>query len=435
MRRSPPLLAITAVAFAIAGAHASNAGWRVERIGDAGHGYLEDVAVAGNAGGRRVTVWTRYKKLYAAVARAGRGFGRRRLVWRDPRGVAYPQIAMNRRGDALILWSYFDGTYVAGPYDREGDCCYGYRLAVLRRDGHLTRVQTLTPPGRDVTVGGYVIDPDGRVGVAWSEYPFEFRGREGVFARFSGPHGLRPTRRIERYGEPAAVSFVHGRPRVLSVVPARGRNRLVERAGRVTGHFGPRTVVARGLPGYVELNAAVDEQGDEAVAWWRESYERRPVWAGTRAPGKPLRVRRIARTNQDYFPSVAIDGSGAAAVAWPTQRDLMVATAAPGARFNRAKPVFGPRRSDLLGSAVEVAVNARREVVLAWTSERRGRDTIHAAVQTASGRLTHSARLARGVERLTLAGAGGAALDKRGRATVVWRHNRDVRVASITVPR
>jgi hypothetical protein len=422
-------------------AHAADAGWHVEGVGATGQSYYDNIAVAGNDEGRRVVAWVNQRRVYVALARPGRGFGAPRLVKLNEHEASFPRVVMNREGDALVLWSYFDGKYRAGEFDREEDCCFGVRLAVLRHDGRLTRVQTLTPRGHDVYVGGYTIDGNGGIGVVWSENEYYFAGRHGLFGRFSGPRGLRAEQKIDRSSIPLAVAFVHGRPRVLMSKWDRKGAGLFERWAERDWSFGHRRRVARGLDRGADIAAATNERGDEVVAWWRDGYGRRPIRVGTRGPGDRLRIKTVDHAGREdslsSFPAVAIAPSGAAAVAWvkATKALRLVTTSGPGQRLR------GPLTVATGGGLysyydLELGINARQESVLAWIEEDSGyRATVTAAVVPPGGPSRRRVRLGTATDRIGLAPQGTAVMDGRGRATVVWRRYRAVNTASVVVPR
>ena len=421
-----------AVIVAVPIAAASDSGWHLDRIArlDQRDFYYPDVAIAGNARGRRVAVWIDHRGVHAAVARRGRSFGRSRLVRRETTPIRLPRVAMNSRGDALIVWSYLDRTHIAEPEARDEDCCFGARTAVLRHDGSRGRVKTLTRRGLEVNVEAYAIDGRGRHGIVWSETTYDYAGgRPGVVGRFSRRRGLGAVQKVDADpdDEAVALAYVHGRPRVLIHAFGKRRGRLVERAAHRNGRFGARRVVARGLPRDASVVATANERGDEAVAW--TAYpDGKKARGGTRAAGKRLAVRTIARTPSNDL-RLAIAPSGAAAVAWSPYRGLRLATSrGHGRPFRRAVTVDRGRERDYI-TETEVAVDSRGSAAVAWTDAGK----LRLALVDAAGRTTRRARFESTAHHLS--GQGTGTFDERGLATLAFTKHRYVRVAQLRVDR
>jgi hypothetical protein len=437
---------LTALACALGGASlalAGASGWRVERVGrvPSPSYYGGNLALTGNARGRRVIAWIGPGGLRVAVARPGRAFGPGRRVPHQGRGATAPRLAMNSRGQTLVLWHYFDETHFEIPNARDEDCCFGVRLAVLRRDGRFGRVATLTPPAIDVDVGGYAIDRRGRYGVVWTEsdYRYDDRGpaRPGLLGRLSRGRGLGDVRKIDSGGEGRLLAFVDGRPSVLLSVAGERGTRLLERRAHRNGRFGARRTLARGLPHEPSIAAAANERGDEVVAWTRYFDEPgQRMHAGTRTAGERLRTRVVARTQTDEPQTVAIAPSGAAAVAWTRERPgmLLATSKGPGRPFRDASFVVGPRGNRDETSSPQLAVDAAGRVAIAWLSyDSPEGDRVHAALVDGSGRLLRHNRF-RGYNA-DLGLQLPAAFDERGRATLAWKRGAYVRAATARIDR
>jgi hypothetical protein len=409
-------------------------GWHTERVGRLGgkprdYAFYRDVALAGNARGRRVLAWFGRGGLRAAAARPGHDFGPGRLVKRETTDVGAIRIAMSSRGDALILWSYDDRSHIADPNTRDEDCCYGARVVVLRRDGRLGRVRTLTRRGVDVDVAAYAIDRSVRYGVVFTESTYEHPRSDELVGRFSGHRGLGPVRKVDPYGYGLAMAFVHGRPRVLMWVYGKRHARLLERVAHHNGRFGARRVVARGLPAEPQVVAVANERGDEAVAWTNESSDR-PLHAGTRAAGKPLRAHVVAGTEQPDPGTLAIARSGAAALTWSPYRDgwRLSTSRGRGSPF-RGQRVVVPRRRLSFLDQVALGVDSRRRVALAWLDRST---SVRALAIAPDGRRLRHARFAAG-KYAQLGGDGRASFDEHERATFAWSSGTRIRAAHVRV--
>src|SRR4051794_41033245 len=214
MRRVALVAAFTCALAAGSSGEARASRWSTESVARLG-GYYS-AAFAGNARGRRAIAWVA-RDLHVAIARPGEQFGRDRLVRHEHTDLDGVWLAMNSRGDLLLVWRYFDKTFFgddSDPTPIDDSCCYGARAAVLRRDGRLGPVRTLTPRGVSARVEGYAIDRRRRYGVIWHGYGGG-EDRQGVLGRFSSGHGLGPLRVVDRADEGVLLALVHGRPRVL----------------------------------------------------------------------------------------------------------------------------------------------------------------------------------------------------------------------------
>jgi hypothetical protein len=79
--------------------------------------------VAGNAQGDAAVVFQGTRGLQIALARGGGPFGPARAV-RGGKGGSAPNIALDERGNVLVLWSYFDNSQPYGPAEyRSYGCC------------------------------------------------------------------------------------------------------------------------------------------------------------------------------------------------------------------------------------------------------------------------------------------------------------------------
>lgn len=404
-----------------------------------------DLALVGNGRGRRALAWSGTTGVHVAVARPGHAFGRRRLVRREKLPTAVPHLAMNSRGDTLVIYHYFDGTYYAAPESREDDCCYGVRVAVLRHDGRLSPVRTLTPRAIDVGLEGFAIDGRGRYGLIWREtdatiYSYDSLednpngpARPGLVGRFSNGGRLGPLRKIDRTGYGELLSYVRGRPRALIYAGGR-RHRLVERVAHRNGRFGARRTVARDLPTTPALSAAANERGDEVIAW-TNSWGGHKMHAGTRPLGRPLRQRAVAHTVQYDPPAVAIGPTGAAAIAWEPHREgVLLATSPPGGGpFRDAVPVYVTHRAGHhVVSGFELAVDELGRTAIGWVAGIFGASTIHAAIVGPQGGRYHHTTF-RGPRSGGFGVQQTSTFDAHGRASIVWSRGDDIRVAQTTV--
>src|SRR4051794_39711890 len=128
----------------------ADAAWRVQTIHAGSSGY-SDVALVGNARGDAALAFELPGGIGLAIAQRGHAFGKPHKVPFSGGGTA-PHVAIDERGNVLVLWTYFDGFEEEDIESRDEGCCDG-TLATIRyaRGKHFRRVQALTPPGHEVT--------------------------------------------------------------------------------------------------------------------------------------------------------------------------------------------------------------------------------------------------------------------------------------------
>jgi hypothetical protein len=337
----------------------------------------------GNARGDRILVWRVPEGFAFAQARPGEQLGAPRVLPRDPDRTEFaPRVEIDERGNALLVWTYFDETdpefEVRGP----GPCCDGLRARVIRRDGTFTPPKTLAKAGNEVRLSDMQIAPNGTFGIVFTRSSYTSAAR-GVDARFGTiARGFGPRENVFRDAAlgPFGLSFVSGRARLLYATGAESYYtttptvmRELERRGkgrwRSLGTRLKRTPVNR-----ERLRVATSSRGEQAVTWMREgktpSYENQSVYAAVRAPGRAFRVRRIAVENYFQEAPLAIEPEGNVLTAWPSVRRVGIVTAArrPRAGFG-ALTRFAEIADRRQIGRIALDVNRRGHGLLAW-SER-----------------------------------------------------------------
>jgi hypothetical protein len=321
-----------------------------------------------------------------ARARPGEQFGAPRDLG-DPgkQGFFGPRslrAELDERGNALLVWSYFDDTdpeyEVRGP----GPCCDGLRARVIRRDGTVSGVKTLAPAGNEVYLQDLHIGPTGALGIVFAVSSYTsgarsvqarfgsvgsgFGGRETVLrTAAAGPFGLAFAGRRARltYATGSGPAY-ETRPTTIREIErraARRWRRLPDRLRRVT--------MQRDT-----LRLATSERGAQAASWIRPvagDPRSQIVSAAAREPGAAFRTRRLV--SESYFnpgPPVAIEASGNALVAWPSVRrgGMVAALRRPRAGFGGVTRIGG----DTPNTEVQLPafdVNARGHGLVAWAEK------------------------------------------------------------------
>jgi hypothetical protein len=405
-------------------APASARPWHTQLLSKSSSGF-EDVALAGNARGDAAAVFERGSAIAVAFARRGHRFGKAKIVPSSGGGDA-PKVAIDEQGNVLVLWNYFDEFEDDDIESRDEPCCTGTLMTVRSaRTGHFRRVQALTPPGDEVTVGAFAI-AHGRVGVAWSEGPF-------IRARFAARgKRLDPIVQVIAAGEALSVSLAHGARRVTYVRYGANVSSIREfgaRKGRAVG----RRKLAAGLPDFANVSVATNARGQQVAAWQRSEKESTsPVYLAVRERGGKFKRRLVSHRGAFGVPRLAIARSGAAVAAWPTTRGALLASSKPpGGRFGIASRFDrNGRRTEV--SSVQLAVNSVGLAVIGWTQQQRGHsEKVFGAFRTAFGPRTRPRRLG-GVE--TLGAQGSAAIDSHDRARLLWRQGGKVKAARARYP-
>jgi hypothetical protein len=400
---------------ALVGAAPAMAGWSEPQRLAVGQERFEDVALAGNTHGDAAAVWENGRGISIAFARRGRLFGAPTSIPGGRDGFS-PKVAIDEKGNVLVLWSYFDNTSPGHPELRDEGCCNGIRLTMRSvAGGRFRRVQALTPVGRDVSSTALAI-VNGRVGVAWGEFGLS----ASIGARFArAGHRLGRAVHFRHPGEAVGIALLGSGPAVTFSRFDSGGMSLHElrvRNGRVTA---VRTLLS-GLPEFADFAVATNAHGDQAVGWVTSADLGGPVYAGARGAAGRFRVRRVASHNGPVFaPRVAIAPSGAVIVAWGTAGGrLLAAGRRPRGRFGLARQ-FGATVGRGFIDDVQVGVDSSGRSVIGWTQEGPGAvEHLHAAFRSRAGRAT----LTRDFGPATDLGVQGtAALDARGRARVLWR--------------
>ncbi|HVE54688.1 MAG TPA: hypothetical protein VNB23_15005, partial [Ramlibacter sp.] len=88
-------------------------GWEAPHPLEAGNNTAHDVRIAADAAGNAIAVWYQWDgvrySVWAARRAAGAAWGNAGLIESSSDGAAAPQLAMNAGGEAIAVWSQFDG--------------------------------------------------------------------------------------------------------------------------------------------------------------------------------------------------------------------------------------------------------------------------------------------------------------------------------------
>jgi hypothetical protein len=407
------LFALSAALLALPAA--AVAGWRPpETLSIGSPRYVEDVTVAGNSRGDAVAAWQGRSSVAFAYAHRGGPFGGVHEIPGGHGGSA-PRVAIDEQGNALVAWSYFDGTDPARPSQRDDGCCFGVRVNVRNAaTGRFRRAQTLTPKGHDLSTPAVAIRR-GQVALAWTQ-----DANANVYAR-AAPRGHRLGRAVHVHGgrEALDVALLKDGPFVTYLGNGSRSVRVHEFRVR-HGRAAHKRTLSRRLSVYADASVATNASGAQAVAVSAGFGARSPIYAGVRAPGGRFRMRRVARGSLPSSPRVAIARSGAALVGWNLYAGkIFTASRRPGKQFGAARQ-FGRTHAGDLISGLQIAVDRLGRGVVGWVQSRTvSSGRAHAAFRSrAAGRALQSRDLG---PADTMGSEGKAALDEHGRARLIWR--------------
>lgn len=343
-----------------------------------------------------------------------------------------PSVAVDPQDRATVAWQRFDGALTR------------IESARVDADGVPGEVSTLLSVTEDRLLDPQVaVGPDGRATVVWERDTEVFKRSDCSAGGFStcvqavsiDPDGTPgPVMTLARFDTPERDPDLGGPgkgPRVA--VDSRGRATVVWRrtdyeAGTVGTAVQSVRLEADGSPGAVQTLSA-PEAGDPSLAV--DSEDRvTVVWPRARriealrlgADGAPEAVRTVFRRGTNEDPQVAVDRRGRATMVWaeaPRPRRIrsvrLDAGGDPGAVETLARGSRSPK--------LDVDPRGRATVVWERTSRKKRGGTLQFRVQSA--RLGSDGRL--GAVK-TLSKSRGSlpevAVDRRGRATIVWHRLR-----------
>jgi hypothetical protein len=392
--RRAAVVAAGLVALVAPAAHAAE--W-TSAVPVAGDRSLLGVAAGADARGRLVVVWQHDAK--RAQMPPDGGFGgteslvRARAIGADGRRgpvqqlsirgelTASPAVAVNRRGDAVAVWT-----------QAYGGRRYTILAASRRRGGRFGRPQALGRSDRFLGAAPHAaLNDRGDAVVVWAR-----AGRVQLASRRGGRRFGAPQTLVSQQPVPAGV-VVAGDGGALAAWTARG---IVEVSERRPGRrFGDARSLNPAGPGAAGTTLALGARGTVAVAW----QTRGSTVAVVRDPGgtfgPPLTLDSFEPTASFAGPAAAVTGAGETLIAWvrgdrvtPLLYDQVVLASRPpggtfsapavlsGAGLNADRPALGAERGGTVvaswSESGPVGPSARSRTVAAV--RRRGTGTFGA---------------------------------------------------------
>jgi hypothetical protein len=366
--------------------------------------------IAVNSRGDAVLAWSGPATVWVALAHRGGEFARPQALPASPGSDL--EVDIDDRGNAIVGWTYSDGTVPEEPELREEGCCI--RLAGAVKPAGRSAfgpVRTMSPGGQDIALWDLAAGPDGG-GFLWSlGIPEIGDDLHTAFGTSRGAVGK--DRRIMQAGrgyfESASILIRRGGTASLAV--SRDDGALFERVRTRGGRFGATRTIAR-LRGSDSLRGRWLFGADREFA--AIGYFDPERWS-RRAPGGTFRTIRDVSSRGADGMDVAPDGSALALAETGEAPSLWATGLGPsGTRFSTPKRIAKHSRWASL-DIVPVAANRGRGMAV-W----------QASPETGAGRV-YARRLLRGVPVGATRRMGGssahsptAGASASGRTYVVW---------------
>jgi hypothetical protein len=194
--------------------------------------------------------------------------------------------------------------------------------------------------------------------------------------------------------------------------------------------WGPVVDLSRAPADVFDLELAAADDGTALAAWVRGRGRETRLMTAVRSPdGTWRRPSAVPGTRNASEVEVAFDGQGRAVVVWTKGRAVKATRRSPSGSWGRHVALHRTptgRRGTLPRDLV-LAVNERGRAVVAWATADDDRDAVYARprVQAVVGTAAGTWSRARTLSKPGAAsGSPEVALDRAGRATVVWGEAR-----------
>jgi hypothetical protein len=345
-------------------------GWQVATLietDNAGQAFSPQVAVDG--GGNAVAVWqqsdgARYN-IWANRYVAGSGWGIAALIESDNAGNAQdPQVAVDASGTAVAVWQQSDGArynvwanrYVAG---------WGWGTATLIE----------TDNAGDAQYPQVAADASGNAMAVWSQYDGARNniwanryvagsgwGTAALIETDNAGNAFDPQVAVDGSGNAVAVWYQHDGTRFNVWA-----NRFVSGSG-----WGTAALIETDNAGNAAgTQVAVDGTGNAVAVWRQWDGTRYNIWANLYAAGSGWETASLIETDNAgdaYSPQVAVDRSGNAVAAWHqsdgTRNNIWANRYVAGSGWGIAALIETDNAGD--AQLPQVAVDGRGNAVAIW---------------------------------------------------------------------
>jgi len=369
------------------------------------HAYDPQMAVDGQ--GNAIAVWSASDGtnfiVQAAARAAGGGFGAPQDLSAAGQDAGFPQVAVDGQGNAIAVWSRFDGTnFIMQAAARAAASRRRRRYFTPKRGGSFGAPQDLSAAGQDAFNPQVAFDGQGNAIAVWHRLDAGTNTIVQAAARAAASRRRRryfTPKRGGSFGAPQDLSAagqsasfsevaVDGRGNAIAVWRRfDGTNTIVQAAVRAAGgSFGaPQDLSAAGQKaGFPEV--AVDGQGNAIAVWQRFDGTNFIVQASVRAAGgsfgAPQDVSAAGQTAND--PQVVVDGQGNAIAVWSrsngTNDIVQASVRAAGGSFGAPQDVSAAGQD---AHVPQVAVDGQGNAIAVWSRSNGTNYIVQAAVRAA----------------------------------------------------
>ena len=376
------------------------------------HAYDPQVAFDGQ--GNAIAVWSRFDGTNFIVQAAGRAaggsFGAPQDLSAAGQKAGFPEVAVDGQGNAIAVWSRFDGTN------------FIVQAAGRAAGGSFGAPQDLSAAGQKAGFSQVAVDGQGNAIAVWSRFDgtnfivqAAARAAGGSFGApqdlsAAGQGAFNPQVAFDGQGNAIAVWHRFD-----------GTNTIVQAAARAAGgSFGaPQDLSAAGQKASFP-EVAVDGQGNAIAVWRRFDGTNFIVQAAARAAGGSFGAPQdlSAAGQKAGFPEVAVDGQGNAIVVWQrfdgTNFIVQAAARAAGGSFGAPQDLSAAGQT---ANDPQVAVDGQDNAIAVWSRSNGTNFIVQAAARAAGGSFGAP-------QDLSAAGQDAhvpeAAVDGQGNAIAVW---------------
>ncbi|ALC16216.1 hypothetical protein DSOUD_1437 [Desulfuromonas soudanensis] len=388
-------------------------------------------ALAANGGGEAIALWTQYDGIFASRYLPQSGWQARVAVSEVTAAYGFtdPTVAMNGNGQAVALWRETDNAF----YHR-------VRAAIFAPAGGWGGAATLSV--NDTTGGSLpqvAVDASGNALAVWIERESLFAPWKLMVSRFIAGSGTwEPAQRLDSdaIGEPSnsAAVAMNGAGEAMVLWPAPsgtpGTDALWVRRLAANGSWGAAQLLDPAASGPPEQRIAMDVNGNAMAVWKKfDNPSFSSIWSirfdsVSGSWGTAVAVES-SNVNRATAPQIAFDANGEAVAVWVQfdgTQELILSNRHTGAGgWGTQQQVAAGAINQL--TAPSLAVNAGGTAVVAW---RDSNFYVAASIQSpgAAWRTPQRAPIT-GADGLGFAvsGRATAGIDDSANATVIWPAN------------
>jgi hypothetical protein len=339
-------------------------------------------------------------------------------------GNAYePQIAVHADGSAIAVWLQYDGTRSdiwANRYTPSG----GWGTATLIETNNLG----------DADVPQIAIDASGNALAVWSQWDgsrYNILANRFTPAGGWGTATLIETDDVGDAYEPQIALDINGNALAVWSQWDGSRYSILANRFTPTGGWGTATLIETDNTGAaIEPQIAIDASGNALAVWRQSDGTRNNAWANRFTPASGWGTATLIETNnsgQVYNVQIAMNASGNAMVVWQqfdgvSHDNIWANRYTPGTGWGSAELIEGDSAE---AGTPQIALDANGNAIAVWQQIDGTRFSIWASRFTPAGGWGAAAL----IETDNAGGAANAqiAFDASGNALAVWQQSDGLR--------